>query len=112
MRLDRSPRRLHVLNGRRFRVSTRYAVPFLLVGAIVAAVLAGSVAAQPTTASSDTPDVQLPDLVVSALSNPPATVKPGGIFSLTDTTTNIGNASAVPSTTGYFLSEETTTDSG
>jgi hypothetical protein len=46
----------------------------------------------------------LPDLVETAVSNPPATVAPGGSFMVTDTAQNQGVAGAGSSTTGYYLS--------
>ncbi len=57
--------------------------------------------ATPTPTATATP---APDLVESALSNPPATVNVGGSFSVTDTTLNRGNASAGSSRTRYLLS--------
>jgi YD repeat-containing protein len=49
-----------------------------------------------------------PDLVVTAVSNPPASAVAGGSFSVTDTTRNSGNASAAASTTRYQFSTDTT----
>jgi trimeric autotransporter adhesin len=44
------------------------------------------------------------DLVESAVSNPPSSVRPGESFSVTDTATNQGGATAVASVTSYYLS--------
>jgi hypothetical protein len=46
------------------------------------------------------------DLVVSALSNPPASVRRGGHFTITDTVTNAGGTAATASMTRYYLSAE------
>jgi hypothetical protein len=45
-----------------------------------------------------------PDLVVSSITQPPATATPGTSFAATDRTRNRGKASAGASTTRYFLS--------
>jgi hypothetical protein len=55
-------------------------------------------------ASATQVTVSGPDLVETAVSNPPSTVTPGGTFSITDTVQNIGNATAAASTTRYYLS--------
>ena len=49
-----------------------------------------------------------PDLVVSELSAPPASVIQGGSFTVTDTTANTGAGGAGPSTTRYYLSTDST----
>jgi len=54
----------------------------------------------------------LPDLVEAAVSNPPATVAPGGSFSVTDTAQNSGAGPAAASTTRYYLSLDTTKSGG
>jgi hypothetical protein len=59
-------------------------------------------------ASATTVDVRAPDLVETAVSNPPATAPRGSSFSVTDTATNQGNAPAGPTTTRYYLSKDTT----
>jgi subtilase family serine protease len=46
----------------------------------------------------------MPDLVESAMANPPATALLGGSISLSDTVRNNGNAQAVASNTRYYLS--------
>jgi CARDB protein/parallel beta helix pectate lyase-like protein len=46
------------------------------------------------------------DLVVSALSNPPASVRRGGHFTVTDTVTNAGGTAAKASVTRYYLSAD------
>jgi len=52
-----------------------------------------------------------PDLVETAVSDPPTTVTLGGTFSVSDTVQNIGSAAAAASTTRYYLST-TTSKSG
>jgi hypothetical protein len=54
----------------------------------------------------------LPDLIETAVSNPPATVTLGGSFSVTDTAQNNGAGPAAPSTTRYYLSLDTTKSGG
>ncbi|MEO8678869.1 MAG: CARDB domain-containing protein [Vicinamibacterales bacterium] len=54
-------------------------------------------------ASTSVVQVIRPDLMVSAISNPPGSVLPGGRFSATDTTVNQG-ATAAASVTRYYLS--------
>ena len=49
----------------------------------------------------------LRDLVVSAVSSPPATLTPGASFSVTDTTTNQGTVGAAATTTRYYLGTTT-----
>ncbi len=51
-------------------------------------------------------DKPLPDLVVKAVSNPPASVKVGDAFSVTDTTANKGKKRAPATRTGYLLSTD------
>lgn len=45
-----------------------------------------------------------PDLIETAISNPPTTVAPGDVFSVTDTVQNVGNGNAAATITRYFLS--------
>ena len=52
-----------------------------------------------------------PDLIETAVSNPPTTLTTGGTFSVTDTAQNTGSATAAASTTRYYLST-TTSKSG
>lgn len=52
------------------------------------------------------------DLVVSAVSNPPAAALPGGRFAATDTTANVGGGSAASTRTRYYLSLGTSPGSG
>jgi hypothetical protein len=54
----------------------------------------------------------LGDLQVTAVSNPPATVTPGGAFGATDTTANLGTAGTVSSTTRFWLSLDTVKSGG
>ncbi len=53
-----------------------------------------------------------PDLIETAVSNPPTTVTPGGTFSVTDTVQNIGTVTAAASTTRYYLSTTTSKSGG
>ncbi len=53
-----------------------------------------------------------PDLVVTALSNPPATAARGSSFGVTDTVTNVGALDAGTSTVRYHLSLDQTLNSG
>jgi hypothetical protein len=55
---------------------------------------------------------QGPDLVTSALSNPPAAAAPGSAFLVTDTVKNAGNARAAAATSRYYLSLDTTKSAG
>jgi len=48
-----------------------------------------------------------PDLVETAVSDPPTTVTLGGTFSVTDTVQNIGTVTTAASTTRYYLSTTT-----
>ena len=58
-------------------------------------------------ASTTTVNVRAPNLVETAVSNPPATASRGGSFPVTDTVANAGNASAGASTTRYYFSLDT-----
>jgi hypothetical protein len=55
---------------------------------------------------------QGPDLVTTAVSNPPAAAAPGSAFSVTDTVKNEGNARAAATTSRYYLSVDTTKGPG
>ena len=59
-------------------------------------------------ASTTTVEVRAPDLVETAVSNPPVTGSPGGSFSVTDTVANHGNAAADASMIRYYFSLNTT----
>ena len=54
----------------------------------------------------------MPDLVETALSNPPSIALPGSSFAATDTVLNQGGATAAASTTRYYLSLDAVKDSG
>jgi subtilase family serine protease len=54
----------------------------------------------------------VPDLVETAVSNPPSIALPGSSFSATDTVLNQGGATAPASTTRYYLSLDTVKDGG
>jgi hypothetical protein len=51
------------------------------------------------------PSVALPDLKVTALSSPPASVELGNSFSVTDTVANIGDAKSLKTEVKYFLTK-------
>jgi M6 family metalloprotease-like protein len=53
-----------------------------------------------------------PDLIETAVSNPPVSATAGSSFSVTDTVENQGNASAGASITSYYFSMDTTRGSG
>jgi subtilase family serine protease len=63
-------------------------------------------------ASTTKVSVTGPNLVESALANPPAAARIGGSFSVSDTARNAGNASAGASTTRYYLSTDAAKSSG
>ncbi len=64
------------------------------------------------TASATQVTVSGPDLIATAVSNPPTTITPGGTFSVTDTAKNIGTVTAAASTTRYYLSTTTAKSGG
>jgi subtilase family serine protease len=53
-----------------------------------------------------------PDLIATAVSNPPATAARGSTFGVTDTVTNQGVVDAGSSTTRFYLSFDTNKNSG
>jgi hypothetical protein len=63
-------------------------------------------------ASASQVSIEAPDLVEAAVSKPPATVKRGGKFSVTDTAKNTGIAKAKASVTRYYLSLNAVKDGG
>ena len=62
-------------------------------------------------ASATTVQVTRPDLIELAVSNPPATAKPGDAFLVSDTAKNQGQVNAAASTTRYYLSVDGIKDS-
>jgi subtilase family serine protease len=56
--------------------------------------------------------VALPDLIVSAVGNPPSSISRGGKFRASDTTRNQGTVAATASMTRYYLSVGTQKGSG
>jgi subtilase family serine protease len=62
--------------------------------------------------STTTVVVTLPDLVQSALANPPATAAPGAAFTVADTVLNQGTIEIASTTTRYYLSLNATLDAG
>lgn len=63
-------------------------------------------------ASMSQVNVTQPDLVVTAMTNPPAVMAPGGTFPVTDTTQNQGLVPAAASTTRFYLSTDTVFNPG
>jgi hypothetical protein len=63
-------------------------------------------------ASASQVEVRAADLIVTAVSDPPASASVGSSFSASDTTKNNGNWPAGSSTTRYFLSLDTKKSSG
>ena len=63
-------------------------------------------------ASATTVQVTRPDLVITAVSNPPPTVTRGGRFAVTETVKNNGVVSSASSTTRYYLSPDGEKGSG
>ena len=63
-------------------------------------------------ASAATVNVTRPDLVETAVSNPPATAARNGTFGVTDTVRNQGTVTAGASTTRYYLSQNQLKGSG
>jgi len=63
-------------------------------------------------ASQTQVEVKTPDLVETAVSNPPESATAGGSLTVTDTVLNQGNAPAGTSTTRYYLSLDTLLNSG
>ena len=56
--------------------------------------------------------VTLPDLVETGVSNPPPSVPAGGKFVVADDAANVGAVSSAASTTRYYLSKDTSRNSG
>jgi subtilase family serine protease len=63
-------------------------------------------------ASASRVNVTAPDLVQSAVSNPPGSVVRGGIFAVSDTVVNQGTGAASVSMTRYYLSVDAIRNSG
>lgn len=63
-------------------------------------------AAPPAVAPPNLKGVTPPDLIVSAVSNPPAFASPGGAIAVTDTTGNPSQVPAPTTLTRYFLSAD------
>src|SRR5205823_3817583 len=63
-----------------------------------------------STSTVQVVQVVRPDLVVTVLSNPPATAAPGGTIKPTDTVKNQGTVAAAASTTRYYLSADAQKD--
>ena len=63
-------------------------------------------------ASATTITLTRPDLIETAVSNPPAAAKPGDVFAVTDTAKNQGPVNAAASTTRYYLSLDALKSSG
>jgi subtilase family serine protease len=84
----------------------------LLACADDTAVVAESDETNNCRASAGSIVIGLPDLVTTALSNPPASVRRGSGFAVNDTVRNQGDASAAASTTRYYLSLNAARDTG
>ena len=95
------------LAGLTVPASTRLGAYYLLACADGTKVVSESDEADNCLDSTTTVEVRAPDLVVTAVSNPPAMRSPGGSLSATDTVANTGNAAAGTSTTRYYLSLNT-----
>jgi hypothetical protein len=93
-------------------INTKLGVYFVLACADDLKVEAESNETNNCLASATQVDVRAPDLIESAVSNPPANASPGGSFSVTDTARNQGNANAGASTTRYYFSLNTTKGGG
>jgi len=63
-------------------------------------------------ASEGTLEVTKPDLLESAVTDPPASVPAGSSFPVTDTVLNQGNGTGGGSTTRYYLSTDGVKDAG
>ena len=92
--------------------STPLGTYFLLACADDAKVVPETDETNNCVASAGTVQVTLPDLVETAVTNPPPAAKPGGTLGVTDTTKNQGAVAAAASTTRYYLSLNTLRDSG
>jgi hypothetical protein len=79
---------------------------YLVACADDAAAVAESSETDNCRASAGTVAVSGPNLTVSAVSNPPASVSVGSGFSVTDTTRNGGTATAGASATAYWISSD------
>ena len=64
------------------------------------------------TAAIGSVSIKAPDLVATAVSNPPATMQLGRAFSVTDSTQNRGGAASSASTTRYYLSADRVKSTG
>jgi subtilase family serine protease len=63
-------------------------------------------------ASSATVRITLPDLVMTAISDPPPNASPGGSFAVTDVIQNAGDIEIASTTTQYYLSLDGTKNAG
>lgn len=63
-------------------------------------------------ASTTTVQVTRPDLIETAVTNPPTAAPPSGTFPVTDTAKNQGAVNAAASTTRFYLSLDTVKDAG
>jgi subtilase family serine protease len=92
--------------------TTAFGTYYLLACADGPALVAESNEANNCLASAAQVQVTAPDLMETSVSDPPALVAIGGSFSVTDTVINQGPVSAKASTTRYYLSTDTTKNSG
>ena len=87
--------------------STKVGVYVLLACADDYGVVAESDEANDCRAAATQVEVRAPNLKETAVADPPATVGRGGVFVVTDTVANQGNAGAGVSTTRFYLSADT-----
>lgn len=92
--------------------STALGTYYLLACADDAAVVAEVSDANNCIASATAVQVARPDLVETAVSNPPAGARAGTAFSVTDTAANQGAAPAAATTTRYYLSVDAIRNTG
>jgi subtilase family serine protease len=92
--------------------STAQETYYLLACADDTVVVVESTETNNCRASATTVQVGAPDLVVTTVSDPPATAVLGGSFGVTETVRNQGPTAAGGSTTRYYLSLDTLKNSG
>jgi hypothetical protein len=93
-------------------VTTPLGAYFLLACADDTKVVVESGETNNCRASKTLVNVKAPDLIESALSNPPAIAKPGSSFAIKETVQNVGNDIAGLSATRFYLSLDTVRNNG
>jgi photosystem II stability/assembly factor-like uncharacterized protein len=86
--------------------NTAHGVYYLLACADDTSVIVETDEGNNCLASTTTIVIGRPDLIETALSNPPAGVAPGGKFTVTETTANQGTIPAAASSTRYYFSAD------